>query len=88
MPPQPTYPEVPTPKKKHLVLFLAVLALCGLVVAGALLWFYHPYFKAQRAVNEGEARRAILNALPENPAAKNLTFEEREQLLKGLEVPK
>lgn len=82
----PTYPEALVPKKKHLILVLTILALCGLVAAGVLLWLYHPYFKAQRAVEEGETRRAILNTLPENPAAKNLTFEEREQLLKGLEA--
>lgn len=80
----PTYPEALAPKKKHLMLIVTIVALCGLVIAGVLLWLYHPYFKAQRAVSEGEARRAILNTLPENPAAKNLTFEEREQLLKGL----
>lgn len=84
---QPTYPEAIAPKKRHLILTLTIVAFCGLVVAGALLWFYHPYFKAQRATNEGEVRRAILNTLPENPRAKDLTFEEREQLLKGLEVP-
>lgn len=83
----PTYPEAPAPKKKHLILILTILALCGLVVAGVLLWVYHPYFKAQRAVSEGEARREILNTLPENPRAKDLTFEERQQLLMGLEAP-
>lgn len=84
----PTYPEALAPKKKHLMLVVTIVALSGLVIAGVLLWLYHPYFKAQRVIQEGEERRAILNTLPENPAAKNLTFEEREQLLKGLEVPR
>lgn len=80
----PTQPEEPTGGKK-LVRILLILGLCGLVLAAVLIWFYHPYFKDQRALNEGETKRAILNTLPENPRAKDLTFEEREQLLGGLD---
>jgi len=82
-----TQTEAPAPVKKRLVLVLTVLGILGLILAAVLVWLYHPYFKAQRAVSEGEQRRAILNTLPENPEAKNLTFEEREQLLKGIEKP-
>lgn len=70
--------------KKTLVL-IAVLVM--LVAAAVLVWLYHPYFKELRVVQEGEERRAILNTLPENPRAKDLTFEERQQLLTNLEAP-
>lgn len=82
---------VPAPEegasRKRLLLIVVIAALVGLVAAAVLLWLYHPYFKEMRVVQEGEERRAILNTLPENPRAKDLTFEERQQLLLNLEAP-
>jgi len=73
-------------KKKLPIYALIVALLVTAALAAAALWHYHPYFKEQRAVQEGEERQAILNSLPENPAAKDLTFEEREAILSGLEI--
>lgn len=75
--------STPAPRKM-LPVFVAAALLVVLALAVAL-WFYHPYFKAQRAIEAGEERRDILNTLPENPRAKNLTLEERQALLSGLE---
>lgn len=84
---QPVLAPVEGASRKRLLLIVAIAAFVGLMVAAVLLWLYHPYFKELRVVQEGEERRAILNTLPENPRAKDLTFEERQQLLLNLEVP-
>ena len=75
----------PGVNKKRALLIVGIVALVALAVCAVLVWLYHPYFIEQRVVQEGEERRAILNTLPENPRAKDLTFEDRQQLLSGLE---
>lgn len=76
---------IPQPKRT-LILVIVGIAILVAIAAAVAMWFYHPYFKTQRMVQEGEERRAILNTLPENPRAKDLTFEERQSLLSGLEA--
>lgn len=78
---------MPETNRKRTLLIVGIVALIGLIAAAVLVWLYHPYFKEMRVVQEGEERRAILNTLPENPRAKDLSFEEREQLLVNLEAP-
>ena len=78
---QPQYPMRP-PKKQPYVLW-AVGALVLLVLIAAAVWFALPFFQEKITVYEGQKREGYLKQLPDNPAAANLTFEERQRILAG-----
>ncbi|MBU2104083.1 hypothetical protein KJ848_01640 [Patescibacteria group bacterium] len=75
--------QVAEPSKgKKYVIVAIVVVLAALLVAG-LVWLMFPYLKEQYVISEGAKREGYLEQLPNNPAATDLTFEDRQNILSG-----
>ena len=66
-------------KKTVLIVLGAALLIIMLAMAGWYGWQRYLMYKHAKDV---EARIQLLNSLPENPYAKDLTFEQKTELLK------